>query len=260
MKSSQYVQKYLNRAQNSANESYANFGGDRGYANFTANPANRGAFFNADASAAAPAMQSAPAQQAAAAPSRPYFITISNSTGSAIPNFDILGAFQYIANAGFNANTGNLVISGVTISSGLANVNYQFLLNQTNVVPFTVGSTLLQSIVNAAQITVPINVTTTDASGQQYSAPLIPVFDPYQQQNGTIVINTAYRVDGSTKLTFSSIQPNAVFNVLIYPAATIDQARGLVDSSAQRGFSAPGIIRTNTTVVGGTAVVSRINN
>jgi len=255
MKSSPFIQKYLRNVNNNANERMVNFTGrDNNYANFTANER----YFNADA--AAPA-QAAPAQQAPA-PSRPYIITVSNSSNvTTVSNFDILGAYQYLFSSGFNANTGALTISGVTISSGLSNVTYQFLLQQSQQNPFTVGRTLIQSQVNSSQITQTINVTTTDASGLQAVSPLIPIIDPYQNQTNNLVVDMPFRIDGSTKLTFSQILPNSVFTVYLYPSVNINPSRDLTGSDAQRQYAAPGIIRNNVAVIpaGGT-LVSRINS
>lgn len=257
MKSSPFIQKYLRDVNRNANERMVNFNGretrDSQYHNFTASER----YFNADASQAPAA---APAQ--APAPSRPYIITVSNSSNTTtVSNFDILGAYNYLFNAGFNQNTGVLTISGVSISSGLAGVTYQFLLQQSQQNPFTVGRTLIQSQVNASQITTTINVTTVDASGLSATSPLVPIIDPYQNQTNNLVIDMPYRIDGSTKLTFAQILPNSVFTVYLYPSVNINPARDLTGGDAQRQYAAPGIIRNNVAVIpaGGT-VVSRINN
>ncbi len=256
MKSSPHIQKYLAMARGGRTDSR-----DNGYANFTANPA----YFNQTGNAgAAPQPMPMGGQGMMAQPpkSRPYIVTVSNGTNLNVPNFNIMGAYTYLQNSGFSG--GSLTISGVTISSGIAGVTYQFLLYQSEQNPFTIGRTLLQATTISAQILQPINVVTTDASGLSATTPLIPIIDPYQNQTNTLVMDDMYRVDGSTTLVITNVLPNAVFNILMYPSTTINPARGLNNAPAQAYYSAPGIIRNNVAVVpaaggAGATVVSRLN-
>ena len=107
------IKSYLSDAQNRAHESFANADGffDDDLS-FTAGED----FFGADGGAmGAP---SAPSSQ-------PYIITVTN-TGAAVSNFDILGSYEYINNAGFS--NGSLTIGSVTIASAIPSVTYQQML------------------------------------------------------------------------------------------------------------------------------------
>lgn len=225
---------YIQRAKRSSNERFSNFNGsgrDNNYSNYT------GRFAEAAGGNGAPAQ---------APPSEPYIITVSNSTSSAVANFNLFYAWNYLTNAGFS--NGSLTISGVTISSGMSNVTYQFLLNQSQIQPFAIGSTLIQSLVNNGQLTQSVTVQTADANGTFLQKQLTFVFDPYQNQNSTIVNTQPYRIDGSTALIMT-IQPSAVFTMFLYPSQTISPVRNLLDAPSNREYSAPGIIRTNVAVI-----------
>jgi hypothetical protein len=76
--------------------------------------------------------------------SQPYIINVTSTSGSAVANFDVLGSYQYINNAGFTT-AGNLVIGSVTISSGIPNISYQEMLYQFMNNPYSVGLTYIQS-------------------------------------------------------------------------------------------------------------------
>lgn len=234
-----YVRKYLNDSRNFANERYMNADGAF-YDDFAG---EEGAFFNAEGGAA-------PAAPAAAPVSQPYIIQISNSTASAVNNFDVLGSYEYLQNAGFSA--GSLTIGGVTISSAISNVTYQNFLYQTMNSPYTVGLTYIESVVGASsQVTSVITLNTQDANGNQALKPLIPTIDPYQFQSGTIALKQAYRIDGFTKLTIATVLPSVVFRIHFYPADNINIARGLSGRSVSRQFSNPKVIKDQTVVVKG---------
>lgn len=233
-------------ARNFANESYLNADGfiDDDL-QFTAEQD----FFSADGM---------PMNNGGAVPvSQPYIITVSNSTASAVSNFDVLGAYQYLQNAGFSG--GNLTISGVTISSGISNVNYQQFLYQSMNAPFSVGMTYIQSVAGStAQITQPLTLNTQDANGNQALKTLVVTIDPYQQQQGVVAVKQLYRIDGFTKITISTILPSAVFQMQFYPADNINLSRGLAGRPASRQFGNPNIVKSSVAVVGGEAIKARL--
>lgn len=228
------IKKYFMQAQSNAHEQFLNADGfvDSDL-HFTA----EGSYFPADG-----------AMPAAAPTSQPYIITVSNSTSSAVANFDVLGAFSYLFNAGFSG--GSLTISGVTISSGLSNVTYQQLLQQSQTNPFTVALTQITSIAgSSAQVTQALTLNTQDANGNQALKPIIPTIDPYQFQSGNVVSRQQYRIDGFTKITIASVLPNAVFQMYFYPSDNINLARGLAGNPVSRQFSDPKIVKDTTNVV-----------
>jgi len=259
-----YIRQYMENARNFANENYLNADGfiddDQMYF------AGEGEFFNADGQMpmAQPTMQSAPTSQ-------PYIITVSNASNTSISNFDVLGAYQYI-NSGSMPSTptgttsytnGSLVVVGtsfsVTVSSGISNVTYQQFLYQSMNSPFSVGLTYIQSLGgSSAQITQPITLNTQDANGNQALRTLVVTIDPYQQQLSVVAVKQLYRIDGYTKLTISTLLPNAVVQFQFYPADNINIARGLAGRSASRQFGNPQVVKSSVAVIGGDTVKARL--
>jgi hypothetical protein len=241
----------MQNARNFANENYLNADGfiddDTNY--FTGSED----FFNADG---LPMAQ--PMMQQSVPTSQPYIITVSNASASTVSNFDVLGAYQYLQNTGFSA-TGNLLISGITISSGISNVTYQQFLYQSMNSPFSVGLTYIQSIAGSqAQITQPLTLNTQDANGNQALKTLVVTIDPYQQQTGVVAVKQLFRIDGYTKITISSVLPSVVFQMQFYPADNINLARGLGGRPASRQFGNPKIVKDSVAVIGGDVVKARL--
>jgi hypothetical protein len=237
----------MENARNFANESYLNADG---FIDDDVHFAGGDDFFNADGAMAAPQVASAPTSQ-------PYIITISNASATSVSNFDVLGAYQYL-NA-VNVTTGNVTISGVTISSGISNVTYGQFLYQTMNSPFSVGLTYIQSLSGSqGQITQPITLNTQDANGNQALKAIIITIDPYQQQTGVVAVKQLYRIDGYTKITISTVLASVVFQLQFYPADNINLARGLAGRPASRQFANPGVIKSQVSVVGGDTVRTRL--
>jgi hypothetical protein len=237
----------MENARNFANESYLNADG---FIDDDVQFAGGEDFFNADG------MQMAP-QTASAPTSQPYIITVSNASATSVSNFDVLGAYQYL-NA-VNTTTGNVTISGVTISSGISNVTYGQFLYQTMNSPFSVGLTYIQSLSGSqGQITQPLTLNTQDANGNQALKAIIITIDPYQQQTGVVAIKQLYRIDGYTKITISTVLASVVFQLQFYPADNINLARGLAGRPASRQFANPQVIKSSVAVVGGDTVRTRL--
>jgi hypothetical protein len=238
----------MENARNFANENYLNADGfvddDTNYFSgdsyFTADPDFMEQAYNNASGMERMMGQSAPTSQ-------PYIITVSNASSSAVSNFDVLGAYQYLGNV--NQTTGNVTISGITISSGISNVTYGQFLYQTMNSPFSVGLTYIQSINVSAQITQPITLNTQDANGNQALKAIIVTIDPYQQQSGVVAVKQVYRIDGYTKLTFSQVLASAVFQVQFYPSDNINLARGLAGKPASQVFKKPNIVKSPNTAV-----------
>ena len=227
------IRKYLADAQNRAHEGFVNADGffDDDLS-FTAGED----FFGADGgNMGAP---SAPTSQ-------PYIITITN-TGSAVANFDVLGSYQYINNAGFSS--GSLTIGSVTISSAIPNVNYQEMLYQFMNSPYSVGLTYIQSA-TSNQVLETISVNTKDANGNIAQKVFVPTVDPYQFQSTIIAMKYGYRIDGYTKLIIANILANATLKLYFYPADNINLARGLAGRPVSREFGSPGIVKAQSVKV-----------
>jgi len=225
------IKKYLSDAQNRAHESFANADGffDDDLS-FTAGED----FFDAAGS---------PSMGAPSAPtSQPYIITLTN-TGAAVSNFEVLGSYEFINNAGFSS--GSLTIGSVTISSAIPNVTYQQMLYQFMVSPYSTGLTYIQSA-TANQVLETISVNTKDANGNIAQKVFVPTIDPYQFQSTIIAMKYGYRIDGYTKLIIATILTNATVKLYFYPADNINLARGLAGRPVSREYGSPGIVKAQS--------------
>lgn len=243
------VRNYIQNARNNANERYMSWTGNPsdmngGYRNMVGNSVN------AAGSIVQPRQMLATGQGGNNAPqSQPYIITISNTSATGVSNFDVLGAFTYIGNAGFS--NGSLTISGVTIASAISNVNYQQFLYQSMQQPFSVGLTYIESVSgSSAQITQTFTLNTQDANGNQLLRTIVPTIDPYQQQSTIVAVKQQYSIDGFTKLTFGTIQASSVFRVHFYPSTNINLAAGLQGSSVAQQYGNPNIVGVPTYIQG----------
>jgi hypothetical protein len=223
------VRKYLANAQRNAMESFSNADGfiDQDLS-FTGDD-----FFNAEGMGGGNVQTS-----------QPYIVNVVSTSGSAVPNFEILGSYQYINNAGFTAG-GDLVIGSITISSGISDVNYREMLYQFMNNPYSVGLTYLQSA-TANQVLETISVNTRDANGNLAQKTLVPTIDPYQQQTTIIAMKYAYRIDGFTKLVIRQVLANSTVKLYFYPADNINLARALGGNSVSRQFGTPPVTNGQT--------------
>ena len=223
------VRKYLANAQRNAMESFSNADGfiDNDLS-FTGED-----FFNAEGMGGGNVQTS-----------QPYIVNVVSTSGSAVSNFEILGSYQYINNAGFTAG-GDLVIGSITISSGISDVNYREMLYQFMNNPYSVGLTYLQSA-TANQVLETISVNTRDANGNLAQKTLVPTIDPYQQQTTIIDMKYAYRIDGFTKLVIRQVLANSTVKLYFYPADNINLARALGGNSVSRQFGTPPVTNGQT--------------
>ena len=223
------VHKYLANAQRNAMESFSNADGfiDNDLS-FTGDD-----FFNAEGMGGGNVQTS-----------QPYIVNVVSTSGSAVSNFEILGSYQYINDAGFTAG-GDLVIGSITISSGISDVNYREMLYQFMNNPYSVGLTYLQSA-TANQVLETISVNTRDANGNLAQKTLVPTIDPYQQQTTIIAMKYAYRIDGFTKLVIRQVLANSTVKLYFYPADNINLARALGGNSVSRQFGTPPVTNGQT--------------
>lgn len=230
------IRKYLADAQNRAHEGFVNADG----------------FFDDDLSFTAgedfmSANGNGAAMPAAAPTSQPYIVQIAN-TGGAVQNFDFLGSYEFINNAGFS--NGNLTLGNVTISSAVPTVTYQQMLYQFMINPFSIGLTYIQSP-SSIQLLETFSVQTKDANGNLAQKPLVPTVDPYQFQQTVLAMRFGYRIDGYTKIILNSILASTTVKIYMYPADNINLARGLSGRSVSKDFSSPGIVRAQTVKIQG---------
>jgi len=223
------VRKYLASAQRNAMESFANADGfiDEDLS-FTGDD-----FFNAGGNMGGSVQTS-----------QPYIINITSTSGSAVSNFEVLGSYQYINNAGFTAG-GDLVIGSITISSGIPDVDYREMLYQFMNNPYSVGLTYIQSA-TANQVLETLSVNTKDANGNLAQKTLVPTIDPYQQQTTIIAMKYAYRIDGFTKIIIRQVLANATVKLYFYPADNINLSRALGGNSVSKQFGTPPVTNGQT--------------
>ena len=224
------VRKYLASAQRNAMESYANADG---FIDDDLSFTGEDFFMNANGRG----VGNAPTSQ-------PYIVDITSTSGSAVQNFEVLGSYQYINDAGFQSN-GDLVIGSVTISSGITDITYREMLYQFMNQPYSVGLTYIQSA-TANQVLETISVNTRDANGNTAQKTLVPTIDPYQQQTNIIAMKFAYRIDGFTKLIVRQILANATLKLYFYPADNINLSRALGGSPVTRQFGNPNVVNGQT--------------
>jgi hypothetical protein len=226
------VRKYLASAQRNAMESFANADGfiDDDLS-FTGDDFFRNAGGDSMGGGSAPTSQ-------------PYIVDITSTSGSAVANFEVLGSYQYINNAGFNAS-GSLVIGSITISSGISDINYREMLYQFMNQPYSVGLTYIQSA-TANQVLETISVNTKDANGNLAQKTLVPTIDPYQQQTNIIAMKYAYRIDGFTKLIIRQVLANATVKLYFYPADNINLSRALGGNAVAKQFGNPNVVNGQT--------------
>jgi hypothetical protein len=223
------VRKYLANAQRNAMESFSNADGfiDNDLS-FTGDD-----FFNAEGMGGGNVQTS-----------QPYIVSVTSTSGSAVSNFEVLGSYQYINNAGFTAN-GDLVIGSVTISSGISDVTYREMLYQFMNNPYSVGLTYIQSA-TANQVLETISVNTKDANGNLAQKTLVPTIDPYQQQTTIVAMKYAYRIDGFTKIIIRQVLANATVKLYFYPADNINLSRALGGQSVSKQFGTPPVTNGQT--------------
>jgi len=223
------VRKYLANAQRNAMESFSNADG------FIDNDLSFSGddFFNAEGMGGGNVQTS-----------QPYIVDITSTSGSAVQNFEVLGSYQYINNAGFTAG-GSLVIGSITISSGISDISYRDMLYQFMNNPYSVGLTYIQSA-TANQVLETLSINTKDANGNLAQKTLVPTIDPYQQQTTIIAMKYAYRIDGFTKVIVRQILAKETMKLYFYPADNINIARALGGQSVSRQFGTPPVTNGQT--------------
>ncbi len=161
---------------------------------------------------------------------KPFILNISNKSDTAISNLDVLGADTYIGNAGFT--DGSLINKGVTISSGISEMNYEQFLYQCMQQPFSVSLTLIESILGStSQISQTFTLKTQDANGKQFVRPIEPTIDPYQQESTIVAVKQQFSIDAFTKLNFSTVNASTVFRIHFYPSSIFNLAAGMQGAS-----------------------------
>jgi hypothetical protein len=68
-----------------------------------------------------------------------------------------------------------------------------------------------------SQITAEFKIRTKDATGNVAQRTIVPVIDPYQQQNDVLSNHQKFRIDGFTEFIISELQPKTTVVYQFYP-------------------------------------------
>jgi hypothetical protein len=235
------MQKYLQPERSQAHSQFANADGFPGNDLYFLGGNDNPGFFNAEGGGAA---EAAPVRKA-----QPYVLNITNVSAAQVSNFDIFGAYEYLNTGVGTWANGSLTISGVTISSGLSNVTYQFLLAQSQTSPFSIGRTqIIVGSGSSTQANQPITVNTKDSNGNAAQIALTPLFSPFQQQTNTLILDQMFRIDGGTKLTMT-ILASVTFSLYLFPQDNINIARGLAGQPVAQSYANPQLGKAGTVQV-----------
>jgi len=220
-------EKYFNEVRNFANNNFNSFDGTFEFAD------EDYGFSDYDSADGLGGTMDAPTSQ-------PYIVNVANTTGAAIQNVTILGAYSFIGTAA--PAYGNT--AGISISMGIANITYTEFLYQSMNKPFTVGLTYLQSA-TSSQVLETITVTQKDVNGNVASKVLTPTIDPYQYQTDKVAFKFEYRIDGFTNLVISSILATATLKIYFYPSETVAISRALAGRKAVQDYGNPRVVNGN---------------
>ena len=238
------INQYLSAARSRASQRWSNASGNQ----IGTGGSAYGALANKPGQSGMANGFSAAGSSPAAAVSPTYIIQVSNSSAVTYSSgFDVLGAFQYLMGSAGTWSNGSFTLNGITISSVFSTVTYQQILFASQSQPFQVGAVYLQGAGTGAanQVSDVYTLTTQSTAGETYSRPIKPYINPNQFQNTITYNNSAFVVNGYTKLTWSNIYGGSSFQISFFPAAVIDPAQALNGSSVQSNFVAPNVA-TNT--------------
>lgn len=146
----------------------------------------------------------------------PYIIKITNTGAAPAANVVILDAANRLKYAGAGDSYGNP--AEIHLAAGSPNVQYQQILHEIMVQPFTADMVQIQGA--AADITQPLSVTAMNAKGIQETKPITVVYDPYQSITTAVRNAQRFKVDGFTRITIPQISGLSTTMVYIYPLET----------------------------------------
>jgi hypothetical protein len=169
----------------------------------------------------------------------PYSLIIENTAGSTATAV-LFGRNTYLVGS---TNYGSA--ASIVITPAYSNVSYVEVLQQSGDQPFISGLLRIQSS-NSAQVTQMITVTTKDANGQQFSAPLITqnYFSSMQFQSGIIDVELNLTINANTYLSFSVLGSTSV-TMTFFPAEKFNPARTVLGQSGIKRYGRPNVPTIN---------------
>ncbi len=153
----------------------------------------------------------------------PYSIIIQNLSGRTIKSVDIFGSAEYINNAGFT-NPNRLLINEVAISSATKGKTYVDILYDLMINPTTFEKTVIERSEKEGFYE-PLKFFTRDASGTTITVPIDPAKfkTPYDEDADSFCMETAFRVDGMTKIIFQNLRPGEKIAARFYPGESLSK-------------------------------------
>lgn len=163
--------------------------------------------------------------------SKPIKLKIVNTTTTAIANLVIFNANAAIG-LGAGGTTSGVTFTIVNSADGL----YSTLLGEIMVKPFRVGKTQLISS-TSNQLNESLTVEYKNADGRDYREVLDIELSEMQQQTDRVSNKEEYDINGSTKITLSSLLASATLYINFYPRQI--RNTGVFNKSVDQSFSAP---------------------
>ena len=152
--------------------------------------------------------------------SLPFTIEIANYTDEVKKDVSLFGSFSKISpneDSYFNKSN-SLVCNDVLISSLTPNISYAEILYYITNNPVGIGLNYIRSLEgDKSQITAEFKIRTKDATGNVAQRTIVPVIDPYQQQNDVLSNHQKFRIDGFTEFIISELQPKTTVVYQFYP-------------------------------------------
>ena len=172
----------------------------------------------------------AAAETAVPQKSRPYIVTLQNSTGVAVSNVTFInpigGLRENVFNSGVNA--------GIVVSYGYANTTYEDFLRDILTAPARIYQTYIFCGTSEVQLLESIEHTTKNSTGSSQSMTLNPIIDPYQNRGTAAIIEDDFILDRFTTLTLASLAATTTVKFMFYPFKVTSATKGLVGQSATR--------------------------
>jgi len=249
MKSSNFIDKYLNMAE----QSYSNAVGYR-------NPSDRDSayddmhvygmdgimegmyngqpsyYYANGAATAGTAVVGAPISVPVvpAKQPTPYQVNVSNTTGSNL-TVTLFGYNTFLLTTNFGSSV------GVTVTPAQVNISYLELLSQSASQPFETSLIRVQTS-NAAQLTQILTVTSKDANGQLCQIPIITqsYFSANQFQSTILDIPYPVKIDGNTNISFT-ILANTTATYTFFPSEKVNNTRILGGGSELQTYAPPAV-------------------
>jgi hypothetical protein len=179
-------------------------------------------------------MAANPGQSVSSAASLPIILTVANTTAGN------LTATLFGAAANQNlTNFGNP--TGISVTSGNTNINYQQVLSTTIATTFSCSYIRLINTGNTAQVQQAWTITSVNLEGQSVSTPIpnTASFSPFQQQSGILDLIYPLKIDALTTAAFVMLPSSNTMTIYFYPSSMVSPINTLVAGNPTTSYAAP---------------------